>query len=153
VSLELVPCSISDAKEFVRQHHRHASPPVSGLFAVGATHRTGELNGFIVGVAIIGRPVARQLQDGFTAEVTRLTVLPGLRNVCSLLYGAAWRACRALGYRRLVTYTLDSETGTSLLASGFRVVAQVKAESWSRAARSRVDRAPLQAKWRWEVSA
>lgn len=151
--LTLIPCTIADAKEFVRKHHRHSVPPVSALFAVAATYLAGPLNGYVVGVAIVGRPVSRELQDGWTAEVTRVAVLPGLRNVCSLLYGAAWRACRALGYRKLVTYTLDSEPGSSLRGAGWKVVAKVKAESWSRTARPRVDHAPAQRKLRWEVSA
>lgn len=145
--LSLVPCTIADAKEFVRQHHRHSAPPVSGLFALAVARA-----GVVVGVAVVGRPVARELQDGFTAEVTRVAVVDGVRNGCSLLYGAAWRACRAIGYRKLVTYTLATEGGTSLRAAGWRVVGKVKAESWSRAARPRVDRAPLQRKLRWEMS-
>src|SRR5262245_35952136 len=114
VSLRLVPITISDAKAFVAEVHRHRDPPEPGLFAVAAAHAVG-----IVGVAIIGRPSARELQDGYTAEVTRVAVANGAKNACSLLYGAAWRACRALGYQRLVTYTLTAEPGTSLRAAGW----------------------------------
>ena len=67
MGLEIVPCSISDAKAFVHQHHRHHKPPVSALFAVAVASA-----GDVVGVAIVGRPVARGLQDSFTAEVTRV---------------------------------------------------------------------------------
>ena len=144
--LQLVPCTISDAREFVRQVHRHHGAPVSGLFAVACAAA-----GQIVGVTIIGRPVARALQDGFTAEVTWVATT-GARNACSLLYAAAWRACRALGYLRLITYTLASESGTSLRAAGWRVVGETKAESWHRSSRPRVDRSPLQVKLRWEAS-
>jgi hypothetical protein len=105
--LELVPCSIADARALVKQHHRHHPPPVSGLFAV-AVSRAGR----VVGVAIVGRPVARALQDGWTAEVTRVAT-DGTKNACSMLYGACWRAARALGYRRLGTYTLSGEGGAS----------------------------------------
>ena len=143
--LEIVPCSIGDAREFIAQHHRHHDPPVSGLFAVAVA--IGET---IEGVAIVGRPVARGLQDGFTAEVTRVATL-GARNACSMLYGAAWRAARALGYRRLVTYTLTAEPGTSLRAAGWSVVAEVRGRSWSCQSRPRVDKHPTQAKLRWEV--
>lgn len=108
--LFLHPITIQDAKEFVRRHHRHHKPPVSGLFAVGVAEDGAE---YPNGVAIIGRPIARRLQDGYTAEVTRLCT-DGTPNACSMLYGAAWRACRALGYRRLVTYTLPEEGGSSL---------------------------------------
>lgn len=144
--LQLVPITIGDANEFVRQHHRHHGPTVSGLFAVAAG-----INGEVVGVAIIGRPSARMLQDGWTAEVTRLAT-DGSRNACSILYAAAWRACRALGYRRLVTYILAEESGTSLKAAGWRCLGQEGGGSWSRGTRPRVDRHPLQEKMRWEMS-
>jgi hypothetical protein len=100
-------------------------------------------------VAIIGRPVARMLQDGWTAEVVRVATT-GEKNACSMLYGAAWRACRSLGYRRLVTYTLAEEGGASLRASGYRCLGSAGGGSWSRESRPRVDHHPLQAKMRWE---
>lgn len=147
MKLSLVPCSISDAREFERQFHRHHGAPLSGLFAVACAE--GER---VCGVAIVGRPVARGLQDGFTAEVTRLAT-DGTKNACSLLYSACWRAARALGYRKLVTYILARETGASPIAAGWKVVAEVKGRSWDCQSRPRVDRAPLQNKIRWEVSA
>ena len=143
--LEIVPATIGEARAFVEQHHRHHGPPVSGLFAVAVA--VGEE---VRGVAIVGRPVARGLQDGFTAEVTRVATL-GDPNACSMLYGACWRAARAIGYRKLVTYTLDTEPGTSLRAAGWRVVGEVTAHSWSCPSRPRVDKAPLQGKLRWEA--
>lgn len=147
MTLSLVPISIGDAKEFVRQHHRHHRPPQGGLFAVACA-----MGGVVVGVAIIGRPVARLNQDGFTAEVTRLAT-DGTRNACSMLYGAAWRAARALGYRRIGTYILAEESGASLRAAGWRIVAEVKGRSWDCPSRPRVDRHPQQNKIRWEMSA
>lgn len=144
--LEIVPCSIQDARAYVLQHHRHHPPPLSGLFALGVASE-----GAIAGVAIVGRPVARMLQDGFTAEVTRLAT-DGTRNAPSMLYRAAWRAARAMGYRKLVTYTLAVEPGTSLRAAGFAEVGRVKARSWHTPSRPRVDRTPLQEKIRWELS-
>ncbi len=147
--LFLHPTTIQEAKEFVRRHHRHHKPPVSGLFAVGVA---SEGEDYPNGVAIVGRPVARGLQDGFTAEVTRLCT-DGTRNACSMLYGAAWRACRALGYRRLVTYTLPEEGGASLRAAGYRIVAEVKGgRTWNSPGRPRADKDPNQAKLRWEKS-
>lgn len=145
--LSLVPISIQDAREYVRLHHRHHRPPVSGLFAVACAQ--GEE---IVGVAIVGRPVARALQDGFTCEVTRVAT-NGARNACSMLYGAAWRAARALGYRRLVTYTLATEPGTTLRAAGWKNVGTTPGKSWSVPSRPRVDKHPLQEKLRWEMTA
>lgn len=143
--LTIVPCSISDASAYVEQHHRHHRAPVGGLFAAAVADHQGR----ICGVVIVGRPVARSLQDGFTAEVTRCAT-DGTPNSCSALYGAAWRAARALGYRRLVTYTLATEPGTSLRAAGFRVVGSLRGRSWDCPSRPRVDKTPLQDKLRWE---
>jgi hypothetical protein len=142
----LHPVTIGDAKAFVAAHHRHHKPPQSGLFAVGCS-----LGGVVVGVAVVGRPVARGLQDGWTAEVTRVATT-GERNACSMLYGAAWRAARALGYRKLVTYTLPEEGGGSLRASGWRCIGEAGGGSWTRPTRPRVDHAPTQVKLRWEMT-
>lgn len=144
--LELVPLTIAEAKAFVDAHHRHHRAPVSGLFAVGVSD-----NSEVRGVAIVGRVVARGNEDGWTAEVTRVAT-DGARNACSMLYGACWRAARALGYKKLITYTLETESGSSLRAAGFHVVGQVKGRSWSCASRPRIDRYPLQNKLRWEVA-
>jgi hypothetical protein len=148
MTISLVPCTIQDARAFVVEHHRHHPAPRGGLFAV-ACAVPFPVDLAIVGVAIVGRPSARMLQDGWTAEVTRLAT-DGSRNACSLLYGAAWRACRALGYRRLVTYTLPEEGGASLRAAGWRLLGEAGGGSWSRTERPRVDRHPLQRKIRWE---
>lgn len=144
--LMLVPCTLREARAFVGQHHRHHRPPQGGLFAVAAA-----ADGEVVGVAIIGRPVARELQDGWTAEVTRLCTT-GTKNTCSMLYRAAWRAARALGFRRLVTYILASEPGVSLRGAGFRCVGTAGGGSWSCPSRPRVDLHPTQAKLRWEAT-
>lgn len=145
--LVLVPITITDAIEFVRQHHRHHDPPLSGLFSVGVAV---EGSTDVCGVAIVGRPKARMIQDGWTAEVTRLAT-DGTRNACSILYSAAWRAARALGYRRLVTYTLPEEGGASLRAAGWQLIGEVGGGSWSCPSRPRVDHHPLQGKLRWEM--
>jgi hypothetical protein len=144
MKLSIVPCTLEKARWFVRQVHRHHGAPISGLFAVAC-----EAGGQLRGVAIVGRPVARLLQDGATAEVTRVAT-DGTPNACSMLYGACWRAARALGYHRLITYTLASEPGTSLQAAGWRDVKDVRAKSWSCPSRPR-DRHPVQAKIRWET--
>lgn len=144
--MRLCPVTIREACAFVAEHHRHHDAPQGGLFAVAA-----EDEGAIVAVAIVGRPLARMLADGYTAEVTRLCST-GARNACSLLYAAAWRACRALGYRRLVTYTLPEEGGASLRAAGWRLVGEAGGGSWSREGRPRVDTHPTQGKLRWEAA-
>ncbi len=147
VKLVITPISISDASAFVSEHHRHHRAPQGGLFAVAASQ-----NGEIVAVAIVGRPVARMLQDGWTAEVIRLAS-NGVKNACSMLYGAAWRAARALGYKRLITYILDTEPGTTLKAAGWKLVGNAGGGSWSRKERPRVDRHPTQGKMIWQRTA
>lgn len=148
MKLELIPIALRDANGFVLAHHRHHGASRGCICCVAVAEGDA-----IVGVAIIGRPVARRLQDGWTAEVTRVCVIEGQRNVCSMLYGASWRAVRALGYKRLVTYTLPREGGASLRAAGFALVGQVGGGTWSRRERPRIDTHPLQEKLRWERSA
>jgi hypothetical protein len=147
VSLRLVPgVPLREANALVELLHRHHEPVRGCLFCLGAAE-----DGVIVGVAIVGRPVARELQDGYTAEVTRLAT-SGARNACSFLYGSAWRAWRAMGGRRLVTYTLPEEGGASLRGAGWRCIGEAGGGSWSRDARPRVDTHPLQRKLRWEAA-
>lgn len=130
--LHLVPVSLADARGFVAMWHRHHGPPVGHKFSVGVAR--GDV---LVGVAIVGRPVARHLDDGLTLEVTR-TATDGTAHANSMLYGAAWRAARALGYGRLVTYTQAGESGVSLRAAGWRVLAERPARrGWSCPSRPR----------------
>lgn len=149
MGLRIVPCDFAEACAFIRAHHRHHIPPVGHRAALAVAD--GDR---VRGVAVLGRPVARRLDDGWTLEVTRVAT-DGARNASSKLYGAAWRLAQALGYRRLVTYTLRSESGSSLRAVGWRCIeAPVReGQSWSVATRPRVDKHPLQSKLRWEVSA
>lgn len=119
MSLRVVPVRFRDACAFVEAWHRHNAPPRGMVYCLGAADQDDRL----VGVAIIGRPVARHLDDGTTLEVTR-TCTDGTRYVNSLLYGAAWRAAKALGYRRLITYTQAVESGASVRAAGWRIVAE-----------------------------
>jgi len=140
-----VPLTLREANAYVVRYHRHHGPARGCRFCLGAA--VGEQ---IVGVAIVGRPVARRLDDGFTVEVLRLAS-DGTPNACSFLYGAARRAAFALGYRRCVTYILDSELGTSLRAAGYRLVGEAGGGSWSREGRPRVDMHPLQTKLCWEA--
>jgi hypothetical protein len=115
----VVPVKFRDACAFVEAWHRHNRPPQGMVFCLGAADDADVL----VGVVIAGRPVARRLDDGLTLEVTR-TCTDGTRNANSLLYGAAWRAAKALGYHRLITYTQADETGASLHAAGWRVLGE-----------------------------
>jgi hypothetical protein len=117
-ALHLVPVRARDARNFVAAWHRHHAPAIGQVFAVGAADDDGVLRA----VAVAGRPVARHFDDGTTLEVTR-TASDGAPNANSLLYGACWRAAKALGYRRLITYTQDGESGASLRGAGWKVIA------------------------------
>ncbi len=132
--MRLVPVTISDARAFVAEYHRHNKPPLGGLFAIGLADADE-----LIGVAVVGRPVARMLQNGTTAEVTRVCIKePAPKNANSMLYGACWRAWRAMGGERLVTYTLASESGASLRASGWRDVGRLhRTSGWSCPSRER----------------
>lgn len=144
--LELVPVTFADADEFCRRHHRHHLPSAGHKFSIGVA-RDGEL----VGVVTVGRPVSRGFDDGWTLEATRLTVTDA-KNGCSMLYSAAWRAARALGWRRLITYTLAAESGVSLRAAGWRVIGEVKGRSWNCKSRPRIDKHPTLDKLCWSAA-
>jgi len=107
------PVTFKQACTFVAELHRHNKPPRGHKFSIGCFD--GDQ---LVGVAMVGRPVARALDDGLTAEINR-TCTDGHRNANSMLYGAAMRACKAMGYLRVLTYTQADETGASLKAVGF----------------------------------
>lgn len=145
--LELVPISQDAAFAFIAAHHRHHKPPVGDILRVAVA-----LEGAVVGVACWGRPVSRGLDDGFTAEVTRVCS-DGTPNACSMLYGACVRMALAAGYRKVVTYVLRTEDGASARAAGFRVIAEVKGRSWSCTSRPRIDKHPTQGKLRLEFQA
>ena len=146
VKLRLVPCEFREAVEFVRRTHRHHKPPVGHKFSIAAS----DGNDRVRAVCIVGRPVARANDDGMTLEVTRLAS-DGCPNACSFLYAAAWRAARSLGFGRLITYTLDSEPGTTLRAAGWKLIGKRGGGSWSCPSRPRVDTHPLQKKLCWEA--
>lgn len=136
MSLHLVPVSFEIACGFVQMWHRHHTAPVGHKYSIGVADDDGVLHG----VVIVGRPVARHLDDGLTLEVTR-TATDGTANANSMLYAAAWRAAKALGYGRLVTYTQASESGASLRAVGWRVLAERPARTgWTTPSRPREDR-------------
>lgn len=145
MKLSLQPITLREANAFVAKHHRHHRPSRGCIACVAVSE-----SDVVRGVAIIGRPVSRLLDDGWTAEVVRVAT-DGAKNACSMLYGAAWRACRALGYRRLVTYTLPEEGGASLRAAGWRCIGEAGGGSWDRKDRPRVDTHPTQTKLRWEA--
>lgn len=146
--MKLTPITLKAAAEYIGKHHRHCPSPKGWKFGISLRGPRGGL----LGVVVVGRPIAKALDDGYTAEITRLCTR-GRKNACSKLYAAARRAAFAMGYERILTYTLESEPGTSLKATGFIAVAVTKAESWDRPGRRRVDAGPICPKVRWESRA
>lgn len=144
MTLRLQPITLKEARRFVALNHSHHGAPVGWLFGVAVND--GEK---VVGVAIAGRPVSRVLDDGRTVEITRCCT-DHTQNVASKLYGALVRAARALGYERVITYTLKSESGVSLRAAGWRALYETKGGSWNCSSRPRVDKAPTEQKVLWE---
>ena len=127
-----MPITFKEACAFVAQHHRHNKPPRGHKFSVALRD-----SGRLIGVAMAGRPIARHFDDGLTLEVNR-TCTDGTRNANSKLYGAVWRAAKAMGYRRCITYTQDGESGASLRAAGFVMVKSLSARrGWAESSVSR----------------
>lgn len=138
-----VPLELKQANQFVSELHRHHDPVHRDKFRIGC-----KLNGALVGVVQLARPVARGLDDGETIEVVRLCT-DGTPNVCSFLYGRAARVAKDMGYKRIVTYILESETGASLRASGWQFDGMTEAKSWNCKSRPRATTASTCAKQRW----
>jgi hypothetical protein len=111
--MRLIHVELKEANEFVHRFHRHHKPVTGHRFSIGASYC-----GNIVGVCIVGRPVARKCDQKYTVEVTRLCT-DGTKNACSFLYAAAARAAANLGYTKIQTYILDIESGISLKAAGW----------------------------------
>lgn len=150
--MKIVPMSLAEANEFVANFHRHNKPVQGAKFALGASD--GDR---LVGVAIVGRPVSRHLDDGATAEVTRCCVLDDApKGACSFLYSRAWRVWAAMGGERMVTYTLQTESGASLRGAGWKVVGQTpgfaEGKGWTSRPGREWQSVVGQAKLRWEVA-
>ena len=140
MTLSLTPITFEQACVMVRAWHRHHRPPTGHKFSIGLAENE-DLPPTLVGAIIVGRPVARHYDDGHTLEVLRSVVADDIPNGNSMLYGAAWRAAKALGYRRLITYTQAGETGSSLRGAGWRVVAERPArKGWDTPTRRRLPR-------------
>jgi hypothetical protein len=142
----IIPIDFDEACFFVKSHHRHHKPPQGHKFSIGLSEANT-----IVGVAIVGRPVARHLDNGWTLEVIRLCTI-GTMNACSKLYAACWRVTKALGYRELITYNLDTENGVSLRAAGWKCLGKAGGGSWNWPGRPRVDKSPMQCKIKFSIS-
>ena len=147
--LEVTPVSLREANEFVENFHRHNKPTQGGKFAIGAIY-----DNELVGVAVVGRPVSATLDDGLTAEVTRVCVVDHApKNSCSFLYGRCWRIWQQMGGKRMVTYTLQEESGSALRGAGWKIVGEVKPhDRWTPKGGNR-NWQPIygQLKFRWEA--
>lgn len=147
--IRTAPIGLRAANAWVEKNHRHHGPVRGHKFSVAVVDELGAIRG----VGIAGRPVARHLDDGEHLEVLRVAT-DGTPNACSALYGALRRAALALGYRpeNVLTYTLATESGASLRASGWHVVGQTKAGGWDRPGRARTDHHPTGPKVRWSAA-
>ncbi len=143
VILEAVPIELKQANEFVDKHHRHHDHVHRDKFRIGC-----EVNGNLVGVIQLARPVSRILDDGKTIEVVRLCT-DGTPNVCSFLYSRAARIAAEMGYQKIITYILESESGVSLKACGWHKEADTNGHNWSCRSRPRNTTAPTCNKQRW----
>lgn len=146
MTYRLIPLSLKEAQEFVNRFHRHHNASYRDKFRIGLVKDKN-----LVGVVMVGRPVSRVLDDKLTLEVNRCCVLDGNRNACSMLYGAAARVAKNLGYSKIVTYTLDFESGSSLRAVGWTLESSVKGQNWNRPSREREQKSDYQTfdKYRW----
>lgn len=142
--LIICPIGLSEANEFVTQNHRHHKAVRGCKFCIGIRDAKNVLRGVI----IAGRPISRVMDDGHTLEVTRCCT-DGVRNGCSMLYSATSRAAKAMGYRQLITYTLTTESGSSLRGAGWRLERETKGGSWNRPRRRRDDNHPTCKKKLW----
>lgn len=142
--MKIKPISYKAAAQYVDDNHRHHSRPVGHKFSIACYDDDS-----LCGVAMVGRPVSRYLDDGATLEVNRLCT-DGTKNACSMLYSAAWRACKALGYTRIITYTLASEPGTSLRASGWHCDGLAGGKQWTGEREKANQKWPAEMKIRWE---
>ena len=140
--MKIRPITFRAACDFVEKYHRHHKPSVGCKFSVGLYD-----NENLVGVAICGRPVSRRLDDGITCEITRLCT-DGTRNACSMLYGACCRIAKAMGYKLIITYILESENGASLKASNFICDGIAGGKHWT-GQRNRGQAIPEEMKTRW----
>lgn len=144
--LTIAPCSNERAKVYVDRFHRHHGSSVQARFSLAVIDDEARVRG----VAMVGRPVARVLDDGLTLEVNRLAT-DGCENACSALYGAARRVAKEMGYAKLITYILEDEPGISLKAAGWTFEEPIRARSWNMPGRARIDKTAIVRRGRWSV--
>ena len=153
MDFDIIPVTIRAANDFVEKYHRHNKKVQGARFAVGCIS-----NNELVAVGIVGRPVARKLDNGLTAEITRLCAMPGApKNACSFLYGRCWRIWQQMGGKRMITYTFKKEDGGSIRATGWRMIGATRGfgdhlKGWqTRPNREKQDNVK-EPKYRWEIT-
>lgn len=143
----VIPLDLRTANAFIEEHHRHNGPTAGHKFSIGL-----EENGQLVGVGIAGRPICRQLDNGRTLELRRICVKENTQNGCSMLIGRLKRIGQLMGYERIITYTLQRESGSSLRAVSAHCVAVAKPSKWDRKGKPRKHKAVYdEPKFRWEL--
>ncbi|GAF66396.1 hypothetical protein BTS2_3297 [Bacillus sp. TS-2] len=138
------PVNFKEACNFVNLHHRHHVSPQGHKFSVALFD--GDI---VIGIIIAGRPVSRFQDDGYTLEITRCCVKSVYKNSISRLYAATCRIAKEFGFKRVITYTLTKELGTSMLASNFLLGKKSSGGSWNSKTRKRIDKHPLGTKYLW----
>jgi len=123
----IIPITFEKACRFVNMHHRHHFNSHAHKWSIGY-----EEEGKLIGVGMIGRPLNRHLDDGLSLEITRVCVLENNPNVCSIIISALCRSAKSMGYKRVYTYTLESESGSSLKGCGFENMATTISKKWVR---------------------
>ena len=141
--MRIAPITFKSASAYINQHHRHHKATIGCKFCISAVDEAGHLHG----VAVCGRPVSRHLDDGLTLEINRVCT-DGARNACSMLYGACCRIAKAMGYKKVITYILESENGASLKASNFICEGEAGGTHWT-GSRNRGQDIPAEMKTRW----
>lgn len=146
--MQIIPLDLKTANEFVTKHHRHNRKVTGHKFSIGL-----EKDGQLIGVAIAGRPVARLLDNGKTIEITRVCVKPQQKNACSKLLARMKQLCQLMGYQKIITYTLQKESQSSLKAIRARIVANVKPSKWDSPSRPAIHQPVYdEPKYRWELN-
>ena len=143
--MKIIPLTLKQANKFIADNHRHHKKVISHRFSIGL-----KFDEELIGICVVGRPVSRGFDPYNIAEVTRLCVLENYPNACSKLYSCAARICKEMGFLKIITYILNTEPGTSLLASGWNKTGETQGGSWSSTKRPRIDKHPIIPKYRYE---
>jgi hypothetical protein len=143
--LEIAPCELEEANKFVENLHRHSNPVVGHRFSICVYDESDRVRG----VAIVGRTIARRLQNRWTIEILRVCT-DGCPNSCSILYSSCYKIGTAMGYKRFITYTKSDESGISLKAIGWKIKEFIKGRSWNVPSRPREDKHEISDRYRWE---